>query len=99
MPKLSTSTRLLLKDFLARSGKLLPLEYDRLVFIANCVAGSDLPHAADGDDLPRASYLDVFPLIRVHPHQTANTFSCVFDRVISVGTSFDGAAVNAHERK
>src|ERR1043165_7444038 len=75
------------------------LENDRLRFVANRVAGSDLLHATDGDNLACARVLDVFTLVRVHPHQTADAFLTTLDWVVRVRTSFDGATVNANERQ
>src|SRR5437764_8261224 len=82
-----------------RRGKLDRFQNDRLVFVANCVAGGDLLHAADGDDFAGACTFNNFTLICVHAHQTADPFARVLGGVVSVRARFDRATINAHERK
>src|SRR5262249_33721804 len=82
-----------------RRRKLHRFEHDRLVVVANRVAGGHLLHAADGDDLARTRGFNVLTLVRVHAHQAPDTFFRILDRVVSIRAGFDRAAVNTHERK
>src|SRR5438067_2376734 len=82
-----------------RRGKLDRFQNDRLVFVANCVAGGDLLHAADGDDLTRARSFNIFALVSVHAHQPTHALARILRRVVRVRTRLDRAAVDSHKRK
>src|SRR5689334_7204422 len=75
--------------------KLHPLEDNRLVLVANGVAGRHLLHAADGDDLPGTRIVNILALVRVHAHQPADALLRAFDRIVGIRARFDGAAVDA----
>src|SRR3712207_954896 len=75
------------------------LKDDGLVLVAHGVAGGDLLHAADGDDLAGARLLDVFALVGVHPHQAADALLRPLDGVVDVGAALDRARVDADERE
>src|SRR6266511_731263 len=82
-----------------RRRKLHSLKNDRLVVVADRVTGCNLLHSADGNNLARARIADIFALVGVHAHQATDALFRVFDWVVSVGTRFDRAAVNSHERQ
>ncbi len=44
------------------------------VLVRNRVAGRDILHAADGDDLAGRCRFDIFTLVGVHEHQAADAF-------------------------
>src|SRR5947209_4359842 len=60
-------------------GELHRFEDNRLVLVADGVAGRHLPHAADGDDLARRSILDVLALVGVHAQQAAHALFSPLD--------------------
>src|SRR2546427_8305473 len=72
---------------------------DRFVVVTNCIAGRNLFHPTNRDDLSRARLSDVLTLVSVHAHQAADAFLRVFAWIVSIGTSLDRAAVNARERE
>ena len=62
------------------------------VLVTDRVAGRDMLHAANGDDLACASVFDVFALVGVHQHQAADAFFGVLDWVVNVRAGLDRAA-------
>src|SRR4029078_3356663 len=80
------------------SRKLHLLEDDWLVLVTDRIGGSYLTHTANCDDLACAGVFDIFTLIRVHLHQATDAFTSILDRVVSVRTSPDSSAIDAHKR-
>src|SRR5215213_8404157 len=75
------------------------LKDDGLVLVAHSVAGRDLLHAADGDDLAGGRLVDVLALVGVHPQQAPHPLLRPLDGVVGVGAAADGARVDADERE
>ncbi len=72
------------RDANHRGRKLHFLEDNRLGLVANRVAGGDLPHAANRNDLARAGVFNILALVGVHSHQPAYTFLAAFARIVGV---------------
>src|SRR6266542_117527 len=82
-----------------RLGEVHRLEYDRLLLVADRVAGR---HALQPDgrrDVPRVDFLDFLALVRAHLQQAAETLRLPLGRVVDRGAGRHDAGVHADERE
>ena len=87
-----------------RLGELHGLEDDRMISVAQRVAGRRVLQAHDGDDVARGAAVDIDALVRVHLQQTADALLLALRGVGHVGAGIELARVHAevgelaHER-
>ena len=77
--------------------ELHPLEHDRVLLVAERLAGHDVLEPADRDDVPGARGLDVLARVGVHLEQPPDALLAALVRVEHVGAGLDRARVDAHE--
>ena len=87
------------RDFDDRVRKLHALQHDRRLLVAQRLARDDVLQAADGDDVPRASGLDVDALVGVHEQQAADALLAPLVGVQDEGAGLQDARVDADERE
>ena len=75
------------------------LEDDRLVPVADRVAGGDAAQTDGGADVARPHFLDLFALVRVHLQQAADALGVALGRVEHGGARLDVTGVDAEERQ
>ena len=78
-------------------GEFHALEHDRLVGIAQRVAGRRVLQAGQRDDVAGARFLDVFAVVRMHQQHAADALAVVLDRVEHAGAGSQHARIDAHE--
>ena len=64
-----------------RLGKAHRLQDDRIVFVADRVAGGDASQTDSCTDVTRPHFLDLFALVGVHLQQASNAFGVALRRV------------------
>ena len=82
-----------------RLGERHRLEDDRLVLVADRVAGGDAAQTDGRADVARPHFLDLFALVRVHLQQAADALGVALGRVEHRGARVDVAGVDAEERE
>ena len=75
------------------------LEDDRLVLVAQRVAGARVLEADRRGDVAGAHFLDLLALVRVHLEQAADALALVLGRVVDVRPGLEHARVDAEERQ
>src|SRR5450432_888770 len=78
-----------------RSGKIDVLEHDRLVFVAQRVAGVDALQTDAGTNVAGVDGIDFFTLVGVHLQQAADALAGGFAGVVNVAAGFQNSGINA----
>ena len=75
------------------------LEHDRLLLVAQRVAGRDALEADRRGDVAGVDFLDFLALVRVHLQQAADALGALLGRVVDASTRREHARVDAEERE
>ena len=87
------------RDVNDRRRELHRLEDDRLLVIAERVAGARVLESDRGGDVAGAHFLDLLALVRVHLQQTPDALALILRGVVHVGARLEHARVHAEERQ
>ena len=87
------------RDRYDRIGKIDRFKNDRLVFVAQRIAGRRGFQPDRGGDVAGINFLDLFALVRVHLEQAADSLSFSFGRIINAGAGSDRAGIDAKKRQ
>src|SRR5205814_6421199 len=75
------------------------LEQDRMVFIAQRVAGRDVLDANNGGDVTRVTGLDVLSFVRLYLNQARDAFAFIRARIVNRIAFAERAGVNTEENE
>ena len=72
---------------------------DRMIFVAERIAGGGIFGRSNGRDIARINFVDIGSFVCMHLQNTAETFMLVFRRVINVRTFHNDTRIYAEEAK
>ena len=75
------------------------LEHDRVLLVAQRVAGRDALQADGRGDVARVDFLDFLALVRVHLQQAADALGALLGRVVDRRAGGEHAGIHAEERE
>ena len=101
MPSLSWSALVLgsIATSMTGSGNVIDLEHDRVVRVAQRVAGEGVLEADDGGDVARVDLVDLLAVVGVHLEDAADALLLALGRVEHVGAGLERAGVDPEERE
>src|SRR5262245_32971912 len=80
-----------------RLGEVHRLEDDRVLLLAQRIAGRYAPQPDRGGDVAGVDFLDLFALVRVHLQQAADPLGALLGRVVDARSGAQHAGVDAEE--
>ena len=80
-----------------RVGEVHALENDRVLFVAQGIAGGGVLQADSRSDIARIDGLDILTVVGVHLQDAADTLVLILDRVVDGGAGVQRAGVDTEE--